>query len=109
MDNSGPIDFQLVLLLNIDGNNGQNKFEVHISKNVVKIANFRPKDATFVPILYWHNSVIFYPYLTFLDFDSWFTFCSKALHLQHWVYGPKTTLKLLVQVLTTALNPYSSK
>ena len=34
MVNLGPTDFQLGLLLNIYGNDGQNKFEVHISKNV---------------------------------------------------------------------------
>ena len=32
MVNLGPIDFQLEFLLNINGNDGQNKFEVHISK-----------------------------------------------------------------------------
>ena len=30
MVNLGPIDFQLVLSLNININDGQNKFEVHI-------------------------------------------------------------------------------
>ena len=32
--NLGPIDFQLGFSLNIIGNDGQNKSEVHISKNV---------------------------------------------------------------------------
>ena len=48
----GPIDFQLSLPLNINWNDGQNKFEVHISKNVAKMANFQPKigqDSTFPP------------------------------------------------------------
>ena len=46
----------------------QNKFEVHISKNVAKMANFRPKvgqDAMFAPTYNGHNSIIFYPLLTF--------------------------------------------
>ena len=41
MINLGPIDFLLGLLLNINVNNGQNKFEVHIFKKMAKIANFR--------------------------------------------------------------------
>ena len=52
MINLGPIDFLLGLLLNINVNNGQNKFEVHILKNMARIANFQPKlgqDATFAP------------------------------------------------------------
>ena len=36
MVNLGPIDFQLGLPLNIKKNDGQNKFEVHILKNVAK-------------------------------------------------------------------------
>ena len=66
--NLGPIDFQLGLPLNINRNEGQNRFEVHISKNVSKMAHFRPKigqDATFANL-----------YLNFLKF--WSTFCSKA-------------------------------
>ena len=34
--NLGPIDFQLDLSLNINGNDWQNKFKVSISKNVTK-------------------------------------------------------------------------
>ena len=66
--NLGPIDFQLGLSLDIVENDGQNKFEVHISKNVTKLANFLPKigqDTTFAPSLNGHNSAIFYPILTF--------------------------------------------
>ena len=62
MVNFGPIDFQLGLPLTINGNEGPNKFEVHISKNVVKMANFQPKigkDATFAAIFNGHNSAIF--------------------------------------------------
>ena len=47
------INFQLGLAINININDRQNKFEVHISKNVAKIAKFRPKighDAIFIRI-----------------------------------------------------------
>ena len=53
--------------VNINVNNGQNKFEVHISISMAKKANFQPKiglDATFAPTLSGHNSAIFYPILT---------------------------------------------
>ena len=59
----GPIDFQLGLPLNIDGNDRQNKFEVRISKNVAKMANVWPKigqDATFASNSNGHKSAIFY-------------------------------------------------
>ena len=49
--NLGPIDFQLGLPLNINGNDGQNKFEVHIPKNVAKVANFWPKKQAMTPLL----------------------------------------------------------
>ena len=38
--NLGSIDFQLGLPFNINKNGGQNKFGVHISKDVAKMANF---------------------------------------------------------------------
>ena len=63
MVNLGPIDFQLDLLVNIKETKWQNKFEVHISKNVAKMANFRPKigqEATFAPNLNGNNSTISY-------------------------------------------------
>ena len=41
--NLGPIDFQLGLLLDINGNYGQNTFEVHISKYVTKIQLYSQK------------------------------------------------------------------
>ena len=41
--NLGPIDFQMGLPFNTNVNEGQNKFEVHISKYMAKMANFRPK------------------------------------------------------------------
>ena len=62
MVNLGPIYFSLGLSLNVYVNDGQNKFEVHISINMAKIANFKPKigqDATFAPTLIGHNSAIF--------------------------------------------------
>ena len=87
------------------------------------MANFRPKigqDATFVPTFNGRNSAIFYPILTFdrtkmtssarqikcYILTFWSTFCSKASHGQHWVFGPKTSLKfkLLVHVLAMAPN-----
>ena len=95
--NLGLIDSQLDLSLNnINGNDpGQNKFEVHTSKIMAKMANFRPKigkDASFAPTFNDHYSAIF--------FDFW----SSTSHGQHWVYVPKTTLKLLVHVLAMAPN-----
>ena len=39
----GLIDFLFNLLINLNVNVEQNKFEVDILKNVAKIANFRPK------------------------------------------------------------------
>ena len=52
MFNLGPIDFYFGLPLNINRNDGQNKFEVQISKRVDKMTKFRPEigqDATFSP------------------------------------------------------------
>ena len=34
----GPVDFKLGLYIKVNVNEGQNKFEVHISKNLAKIA-----------------------------------------------------------------------
>ena len=68
MANLGLIDFQIGLPLHINQNYEQNKFEIHISKYVVKMAYFRPnigQDATFAPTLYGHNSAIFF------RFDRW--------------------------------------
>ena len=93
------------------------------------MANFWPKvghHITFAPTLNGHNPAIYirlwrsttlkWParrdksnaklYLSFLDFGPFF--CSKASHGQHSVYGPKTTLKLLVQALAMAPT-HSSK
>ena len=54
MVNLGPIGFQLGLPLNnINVNDEQNKFEVHISNKLAKIANLQPKisqDAVFAKL-----------------------------------------------------------
>ena len=52
MVNLCPIYFQIGLPLNINVNEGQNKFEIFISTNMAKIANFQPKichDTIFAP------------------------------------------------------------
>ena len=64
----GPIDFKFGLHIKIKENDGQNRFEVHISKIVAKMANFCSQinpDATFAATLNGHNSAIFDPILTF--------------------------------------------
>ena len=43
MVNLDQIDFLVGLPLNINVNDGQNKFDVHISKYMVKIVNFSQK------------------------------------------------------------------
>ena len=43
MADLGLIDFKLCLYIKVNVNNGQNKFEVHISKNVAKMAILWPK------------------------------------------------------------------
>ena len=70
-----PIDFLFGLPINLIVNVGQNKFEVDISKNVAKIANLRPKIGQ-LPLLSLdingHNSIIFYPILTFFIINCLF-------------------------------------
>ena len=44
-------------------------------------------------------------YISCLGFGFLAHFCSKASRGQHWAYGPKTTLKLLVHVLDTGHGP----
>ena len=58
MVNLGPVDFQMGWPLSINAIDGQNKFEVHISK-------IWPKWPIFGPTLSGHNSAIYYPILTF--------------------------------------------
>ena len=43
MADLGLIDFKLGLYIKVNVNNGQNKYEVHISKNVAKMAILWPK------------------------------------------------------------------
>ena len=53
--NLGQIDFLLGLPLDINVNDEQNKFKVHISINIAKITNYQPKighDATFFTFIY---------------------------------------------------------
>ena len=71
----GPIDFLFGLPINLIVNARQNKFEVDILKKVAKIANLRPKIGQ-IPLLslyiIGHNSIIFYPILTFLILNCFF-------------------------------------
>ena len=68
----GPIDFLFGLPI---VNAWQNKFEVDILENVAKIANLRPKIGQ-IPLLSLdingHNSIIFYPILTFFILNCLF-------------------------------------
>ena len=117
----GLIDFKLGLYIKVNVNNGQNKFEVHISKSVAKMAILWPKigqrhfgaRASHV-----HNLAIFNQILTnehtkmtssislFYILVFWPHFCSEASHGQCCTYGLKTTLKLLVHVLAIMASSY---
>ena len=63
-----PIDFTIGLPINIDVNNEQSKFEVHISKKEAKIPNFRAKMGR-LPLWFitldGNNLATFHPILTF--------------------------------------------
>ena len=95
----GLIDFLFDLPINLIVHAGQNKFEVDILKNVAKIANIMPKIGQ-IPLLSldcnWHNSIIFYPILTFFILNCLFLrdklngFQIKALSLlvKILVFGP---------------------
>ena len=127
------IDFKLGLYIKVNVNNGQNKFEVHISKNVAKMAILWPKlgQRHFgARASHGHNLAIFYPILTnehtkmtsslrriewnkilssislFYILVFWPHFCSEASHGQCCTYGLKTTLKLLVHVLAIMASSY---
>ena len=68
MASLGLIHFLISLPINIIANDGQNKFRVHIIQNVARMINYLSKmgqGATFARTLNGHNSVIFYPILTF--------------------------------------------
>ena len=126
MADLGLIDSKLGLYIKINVN-GQNKFEVHISKNVAKMAILWPKIGQRhfgTRASHGHNLAIFHQILTnehtkmtsslrriecnqilssislFYILVFWLHFCSEASHGQCCTYGLKTTLKLLVHVLT---------
>ena len=63
----GLIDFKLGLYIKVNVNNGQNKFEVHISNNVAKMAILWPKIGQRhfgARASHGHNLAIFHPILT---------------------------------------------
>ena len=126
MADLGLIDFKLGLYIKVNVNNGQNKFEVHISKNVAKMAILWPKIGQRhfgARASHGHNLAIFHPVLKnedtkminslrriewnkklssislLLYIGFWPHFCSEASHGHCCTYGLKTTLKLLVHVL----------
>ena len=127
------IDSKRGLYIKINVNNGQNKFEVHISKNVAKMAILWPKIGQRhfgARASHGHNLAIFHQILTnehtkmtsslrriewnkilssislFYILVFWPHFCSEASHGQCCTYGLKTTLKLLVHVLAIMASSY---
>ena len=124
----GLIDSKLGLYIKININRGQNKFKIHISKNVLwpKIGqrHFGARAS------HGHNLAIFHQILTnehikmtsslrriewnkslssislFYILVFWPHFCSEASHGQCCTYGLKTTLKLLVHVLAIMASSY---
>ena len=133
MADLGLIDSKLSLYIKVNVNNGQNKFEVHISKNVAKMAILWPKIGQRhfgARASHGHNLAIFHPILTnehtkmtsslrriewnkilssislFYILVFWPHFCSEASHGQCCTYGLKTTLKLLVHVLAIMASSY---
>ena len=133
MADLGLIDSKLGLYIKINVNKGQNKFEVHISKNVAKMAILWPKIGQRhfgARASHGHNLAIFHQILTnehtkmtsslrriewnqilssislFYILDFWLHFCSEASHGQCCTYGLKTTLKLLVHVLAIMASSY---
>ena len=133
MADLGLIDSILGLYIKINVNNGQNKFEVHISKNVAKMAILWPKIGQRhfgARASHGHNLAIFHQILTnehtkmtsslrriewntilssislFYILVFWPHFCSEASHGQCCTYGLKTTLKLLVHVLAIMASSY---
>ena len=67
MANLGLIDFKLGLYIKVNVNAGQNKFEVHISKNVAKMAVLWTKIGYChfaARASHGHNLAIFHPILT---------------------------------------------
>ena len=133
MADVGLIDSKLGLYIKINVNHGQNKFKVHISKNVAKMAISWPKIGQRhfgARASHGHNLAIFHQILTnehikmtsslrriewnkILSAISlvyilvfWPHFCSEASHGQCCTYGLKTTLKLLVHVLAIMASSY---
>ena len=133
MADLGLIDSKLSSYIKINVNNGQNKFEVHISKNVAKMAILWPKIGQRhfgARASHGHNLAIFHQILTnehtkmtsslrriewntiissislFYILVFWPHFCSEASHGQCCTYGLKTTLKLLVHVLAIMASSY---
>ena len=131
MADLGLIDSKLGLYIKINVNTGQNKFEVHISKNVAKMAILWPKIGQRhfgARASHGHNLAIFHQILTnehtkmtsslrriewnkillVLYIGFWPHFCSEASHVhgQCCTYGLKTTLKLLVHVLAIMASSY---
>ena len=121
------------LYIKINVNNGQKKFEVHISKTVAKMAILWPKIGQRhfgARASHGHNLAIFHQILTnehtkmtsslrriewnkilssislFYILVFWPHFCSEASHGQCCTYGLKTTLKLLVHVLAIMASSY---
>ena len=69
MANLGLIDFKLGLYINVNVNERQNKFKVHISKRLAKMAINWYKIGHMLLLrlkINRQNSVIFHPILTFL-------------------------------------------
>ena len=67
MVNLGLINFKLGLYIKVNVNAGQNKFQVHISKNVAKMAVLWPKIGQrhfAARTSHGHNLAIFHPILT---------------------------------------------
>ena len=133
MADLGLIDSKLGLYSKINVNKGQNKFEVHISKTVAKMAILWPKIGQRhfgARASHGHNLAIFHQILTdehtkmtsslrriewnqilssislFYVLVFWLHFCSEASHGQCCTYGLKTTLKLLVHVLAIMASSY---
>ena len=133
MADLGLIDSKLGLNIKINVNNGQNKFEVHISKNEAKMAILWPKIGQRhfgARASHGHNLAIFHQILTnehtkmtsllrriewnkilssislFYILVFWLHFCSEASHGQCCTYGLKITRKLLVHVLAIMASSY---
>ena len=99
MADLGLIDSKLSLYIKINVNNGQNKFEVHISKNVAKMAILWPKIGQRhfgARASHGHNLAIFHQILTnehtkmtsSLRRIEWNTILSSISLFIYWFFGP---------------------